>query len=291
MTVELTHTFTIPAAPDAAWELLTDLNRVGGCFPGATVTEAGAEEFSGTVKVKLGPIALTYAGTGKFLERDDAGHRAVIEARGKDRRGNGTASATVTMSLTGDGGGSRAEVLTDLSVTGKPAQFGRGVMQDVSDKLLGQFVACIERQFAGDAPDGRPAGAATASRSGEAPSRSGATAEPGDSASPADLAASAGPTPSPSPRPAPSERPRPQPVPPAGPVPPQPVTPAEPVPPLPVPPAEPGPPQPVTPAHQDDAIDLGSAVLPVLLQRYAGALAVGLAGFAMGVLVGRAGRE
>ena len=280
--MELTHTFTIPAAPDAAWELLTDLHRVGSCFPGATVTEADAEEFSGTVKVKLGPIALTYAGTGKFVERDDAGHRAVIEARGKDRRGNGTASATVTMSLTGDGDGSRAEVLTDLSVTGKPAQFGRGVMQDVSDKLLGQFVACIESQFAGDAPDGSAAATATAARSGAAETGSGATAEPGDSASPADLAAPAAPgptadagpaavtstsgaapsseaTPSPSPRHAPSERPRPVPVPPA--------------------------------RQGDDAIDLGSAVLPVLLRRYAGALAVGVAGFVVGVLAGRAGRR
>ena len=297
--MELTHTFTIPAAPDAAWELLTDLHRVGSCFPGATVTEADAKEFSGTVKVKLGPIALTYAGTGKFVERDDAGHRAVIEARGKDRRGNGTASATVTMSLTGDGDGSRAVVLTDLSVTGKPAQFGRGVMQDVSDKLLGQFVACIESQFAGEAPDGSAAATATAARSGAAETGSGATAEPGDSASPADLAAPAAPgptadagladlaapavpgptadggpaavtstsgaapsseaTPSPSPPPAPSERPRPVPVPPA--------------------------------RQGDDAIDLGSAVLPVLLRRYAGALAVGVAGFVVGVLAGRAGRR
>lgn len=105
--MELTHSFTVPADPDRAWQLLTDLHRVGSCFPGATVTEADAEQFSGTVKVKLGPIALTYAGSGKFVERDDAGHRAVIEARGKDRRGNGTASATVTVSLTGDGNGTR----------------------------------------------------------------------------------------------------------------------------------------------------------------------------------------
>lgn len=289
--MELTHTFTIPAAPDAAWELLTDLDRVGSCFPGATVTEADAEEFSGTVKVKLGPIALTYAGTGKFVERDDAGHRAVIEARGKDKRGNGTASATVTMSLTGDGDGSRAEVLTDLSVTGKPAQFGRGVMQDVSDKLLGQFVACIESQFAGETPDGPAAASSgTPARSGTAgtgsgatETGSGATAEPGDSASPADLAAptaagltadekgpaavtstsraapSSEATPSPSPRPAPSERPRPVPVPAA--------------------------------PRGEDAIDLGSAVLPVLLQRYAGALAAGVVGFVVGVLAGRAGHR
>ncbi|WP_418605612.1 SRPBCC family protein [Georgenia sp. SUBG003] len=168
--MELTHSFTVPADPERAWQLLTDLHRVGSCFPGATVTEADAEEFSGTVKVKLGPVALTYAGTGKFVERDDAAHRAVIEARGKDRRGNGTASATVTMSLTAEGDATRAEVVTDLSVTGKPAQFGRGVMQDVSDKLLGQFVACIEGQFseAGDGATGH-SGAAEAAAGVPAP--------------------------------------------------------------------------------------------------------------------------
>ena len=115
-----------------------DLERVGGCFPGATVTEATGESFAGTVKVKLGPIALQYAGTGAFVERDDAAHRAVIEAKGKDKRGNGTAGATVTMQLAPAEGGAhtRVDVATELAITGKPAQFGRGVMQDVSDKLL-----------------------------------------------------------------------------------------------------------------------------------------------------------
>ena len=104
------------------------------------------------MKVKLGPIALQYAGAGTFLERDDAAHRAVIEAKGKDKRGNGTAGATVTIQLAPAGEGTRVDVTTDLSVTGKPAQFGRGVMQDVSDKLLQQFVACIESQFAPQEP-------------------------------------------------------------------------------------------------------------------------------------------
>lgn len=143
--MELSHTFTVPATLDETWATFMDLQLVGGCFPGATVTEATDEGFAGTVKVKLGPIALVYAGTGAFVERDDGAHRAVIEARGKDKRGNGTAGATVTIQLSESGdGNTRADVQTDLSVTGKPAQFGRGVMQDVSDKLLGQFVDCIE---------------------------------------------------------------------------------------------------------------------------------------------------
>jgi carbon monoxide dehydrogenase subunit G len=145
--MELSHSFTVPATVDAAWATFMDLERVGSCFPGATVTEASDDAFSGTVKVKLGPIALQYAGSGVFLERDDAAHKAVIEAKGKDKRGNGTAGATVTIQLTPDGDGTRADVTTDLAITGKPAQFGRGVMQDVSDKLLQQFVACIESQF------------------------------------------------------------------------------------------------------------------------------------------------
>ena len=151
--MELTHDFTVPASVDDAWATFMDLERVGGCFPGATVTSVDETGFAGTVKVKLGPIALQYAGTGQFVERDDAAHRAVIEAKGKDRRGNGTAGATVTVQLAPSGEGTRIDVTTDLSVTGKPAQFGRGVMQDVSDKLLQQFVACIEGQFAPPEPD------------------------------------------------------------------------------------------------------------------------------------------
>jgi carbon monoxide dehydrogenase subunit G len=146
--MELSHSFTVPAPVDAAWTTFMDLERVGGCFPGATVTEVTDDSFSGQVKVKLGPIALVYAGSGSFVERDDAAHHAVIEAKGKDKRGNGTAGATVTIRLAPEGDGTRADVTTDLAITGKPAQFGRGVMQDVSDKLLGQFVACIEAQFA-----------------------------------------------------------------------------------------------------------------------------------------------
>ena len=146
--MELIHSFTVPGSVDDAWRTFMDLEVVGNCFPGATVTEVTAEGFSGTVKVKLGPIAMLYAGSGSFVERDDQARRAVIEAKGKDKRGNGTAGATVTIQLAPDGeSATRADVTTDLSVTGKPAQFGRGVMQDVSDKLLQQFVDCIEARL------------------------------------------------------------------------------------------------------------------------------------------------
>ena len=160
--MELTHDFTVPASVDDAWATFMDLERVGSCFPGAVVTSVDESGFAGTVKVKLGPIALQYAGTGEFLERDDAAHRAVIEAKGKDKRGNGTAGATVTVQLAPSGEGTRIDVTTDLSVTGKPAQFGRGVMQDVSDKLLQQFVACIESQFAPAEPAAEATSDATA---------------------------------------------------------------------------------------------------------------------------------
>lgn len=151
--MELHHEFTVPAGADRVWDVLMDLERVGTCFPGATVTEASDDGFAGTVKVKLGPISLMYAGSGTFLERDASAHRAVIEAKGKDKRGNGTAGATVRLQLSPDGDATRVEVDTDLAITGKPAQFGRGVMQDVSDKLLGQFVACIESQFDEGGPE------------------------------------------------------------------------------------------------------------------------------------------
>lgn len=147
--MELKHSFTVPAPIEDTWTTFTDLEMVGGCFPGAAVTSVEGDNFTGTAKVKLGPVSLQYAGSGSFLERDDAGHRFVIEAKGKDKRGNGTAGATVTAVLTAAGpDATTAEVVTDLTITGKPAQFGRGVIQDVSDKLLNDFIACLESKLA-----------------------------------------------------------------------------------------------------------------------------------------------
>ena len=147
--MELTHRFTVPVPIDEAWAQFNDIASMAECFPGATVTSADSDSFAGSVKVKLGPIALVYNGSGTFTEKDEAAHRMVVDAKGKDKRGNGTAGAVVSMAMTEAGSSTDVEVLTDLAITGKPAQFGRGVMQDVSDKLLGQFVACLEQRFAG----------------------------------------------------------------------------------------------------------------------------------------------
>jgi uncharacterized protein len=142
--VQLTHSFTVPAGIEQTWAALEDIESVAGCFPGAQVTHADASSFEGTVKVKLGPIALVYKGSGEFVDKDAGAHRMTIRASGKDKRGNGTAGADVVATMTEQGPGqTHVEVVTDLNVTGKPAQFGRGVMQDVSDKLLGQFVDCL----------------------------------------------------------------------------------------------------------------------------------------------------
>lgn len=141
--MQLSHQFVVPASVEETWTAFNDLELIAPCFPGASLGEVEGDEFSGSVKVKLGPISLQYNGSGRFAERDESARRAVIEAKGKDKRGNGTASATITAQLTPDGDGTAVSVDTDLTITGKPAQFGRGVIQDVSDKLLGQFVECI----------------------------------------------------------------------------------------------------------------------------------------------------
>lgn len=145
--MDLTHRFTVPTPVEETWEHFNDIASVAECFPGATVTSVEGDTFQGSCKVKLGPIALVYNGSGTFLEKDELAHRFVVDAKGKDKRGNGTAGAKVTLTMADDGGGTAVEVLTDLAITGKPAQFGRGVMQDVSDKLLGQFVGCLEQRL------------------------------------------------------------------------------------------------------------------------------------------------
>jgi carbon monoxide dehydrogenase subunit G len=206
--MELSHRFTVPIGVEETWAHFNDIASVAECFPGAQVTEADEESFSGSVKVKLGPIALLYNGSGTFVEKDAGTHRFVVDAKGKDKRGNGTAGAKVTVSMAEAGGSTEVSVETDLAITGKPAQFGRGVMQDVSDKLLGQFVACLEQRLAGPAePSDAPPAAASAVGVGEV---SGAAA--GGSNEPrGDAAADSGappPPPPPAPPPAPPAPPR-----------------------------------------------------------------------------------
>jgi uncharacterized protein len=141
--LDLTHKFSVPTEVDETWAHFNDIASVAECFPGATVTAVEGDTFKGSCKVKLGPIALVYNGSGTFVEKDDAAHRFVVEAKGKDKRGNGTAGANVTVSMAETSGSTDVEVVTDLSITGKPAQFGRGVMQDVSAKMMGRFADCL----------------------------------------------------------------------------------------------------------------------------------------------------
>jgi uncharacterized protein len=148
--LDLEHTFTVPAPLDRTWAAFEDIESVAGCFPGATVTEFSGDDFKGTCKVKLGPIALTYSGSGTFVAKDREAGRFVIEAKGKDKRGNGTAGARVTAQLTEEGTSTKVDVTTDLAITGKPAQFGRGVMAEISGKLITQFADCLAAEITGD---------------------------------------------------------------------------------------------------------------------------------------------
>lgn len=193
--MELTHEFTVPASVEETWTALTDIEGVAGCFPGATVSSAEDDSFKGTVKVKLGPISLTYNGSGEFTGKDDAAHTMTLVAKGKDRRGNGTAGADVTASMEPDGDGTRVKVVTDLQITGKPAQFGRGVIQDVSDKLLGQFTDCLAKRLSGPAPEPEAAAAAAApeSAAAAAPEAAAAAGQDAGSASPSGGDQDAGP--------------------------------------------------------------------------------------------------
>ncbi|WP_211255536.1 SRPBCC family protein [Actinocatenispora sera] len=157
MTMELTNRFTVPAPVEQAWTRLLDLPAIAPCLPGATLTGFDGDDFTGTVKVKLGPISLTYKGTGHIRERDEEAHRVVVEASGRETRGPGTATATITATLAADGDDTRVDVTTDLTVTGRPAQFGRGMLGDVSTRLLDQFADCLGNQLRPSAPPEEPA--------------------------------------------------------------------------------------------------------------------------------------
>lgn len=146
--MQLENKFTIEAPIEKAWEALNTPEMIAPCFPGATLTEYEGDSFTGTVKVKLGPISLTYKGKGTYVTRDSDAHKVVIEASGRDSRGNGTASATVTGSMVADGPDKTAvTMVTDMTITGRPAQFGRGVISDVADKIIGQFASCVAEKL------------------------------------------------------------------------------------------------------------------------------------------------
>ncbi len=191
--MELNNEFDVAAPIEQAWNVLTDLERIAPCLPGAQLLEVEGDEYRGVVKVKVGPVVAQYKGRAVFVERDDADHRAVLSADGRDTRGQGNASATIEANLTPTDGGTHVVVATNLKVSGKVAQFGRGVMVDVSSKLMAQFVENLETTVLAD--DG-VAASATEAAAAEPDAAEAAAAEPGapDSGAPApDTAAPAEP--------------------------------------------------------------------------------------------------
>jgi carbon monoxide dehydrogenase subunit G len=174
--MNLEHTFHVDAGLDESWRTLLDLERIAPCMPGAQLQEVDGDEYRGVVKVKVGPITAQYKGLARVIESDEAARRLVIQAEGRDTRGQGNASAKITAVLVGDAHGTDVSVDTDLTVTGKVAQFGRGVMADVSQKLLGQFVDCLGTTILG-APSA-PADPAAAEPT-PSPAAPGAASAPG----------------------------------------------------------------------------------------------------------------
>jgi uncharacterized protein len=247
--MELTHQFSVPGPVEQTWDRFGDIASLAECFPGAQVTSVTDDSFEGTVKVKLGPIALVYAGSGTFVSKDESAHAFVVEAKGRDKRGNGTAGATVTVSMAQAGDATDVEVRTDLSITGKPAQFGRGVMQDVSDKLLGQFVVCLEQRSGVPDGDSEDAGADPDAGPASVPTGAAAVAAPEQDQ---DAGPASAPPPTPPSAPSGDQRT--------------------------------APPRPTVhdapPVADDDALDLGATVLPVLVRDYWKQAAAGLLGVA-----------
>ena len=145
--MELQHEFTVPVPVDDAWRALLDIERIAPCLPGASVTDYDGKTVTGSVRVKVGPVTLTYRGTAVFEERDDTEHRMVLIASGRETRGQGTARATVTGTLTPREKETAVTVRTDLAVTGRPAQFGRGLLSEVGGRLVTQFADCLAERL------------------------------------------------------------------------------------------------------------------------------------------------
>ena len=143
--MEITDSFRVSTPIEATWKVMLDIEGIAPCMPGAQLQEVDGDEYRGVVKVKVGPITAQYKGTARLAEVDEANRRIVIDASGRDTRGQGNAKATIVVTMTSEGAGTKVDVATDLAITGKVAQFGRGVLVDVSSKLMGQFVENVER--------------------------------------------------------------------------------------------------------------------------------------------------
>lgn len=156
MSIKLENSFFLDLPADRAWRLLNDFAHIAPCVPGAQLLSSDGDQFQGKVKVKLGPIVAEYTGTATIRERDDTARRLLVEGKGKDIRGQGTAGANLVMTVTEEGLGSRVLIETDVSLTGKVAQMGKGVMSDVAARLIDQFVANLNGLAAAAAPTPEP---------------------------------------------------------------------------------------------------------------------------------------
>ena len=149
--MKLENEFRVSVPIDRAWEVLTDIPLITPCLPGATLTDHDADEYKGKIKIKVGPVTADYSGNAVFVQRDEAARHVEISASGRDSRGSGNASATITADMTTDGDGTKVSITTDLKISGKVAQFGKGMIAEVSTKLIDQFVDCIEQELLGEA--------------------------------------------------------------------------------------------------------------------------------------------
>ena len=165
--MDLNHQFTVAVPVEDAWRILTDVEHIAPCLPGAQLQEIEGETYRGVVKVKVGPIQAQFKGQASFNERDDAAHKVVLKGEGRDTTGKGNAAAVITAEMTAvDASNTSVTVNTDLSVTGKVAQFGRGAMADISDKLLAQFVVNLNALIAEQPATPAPAATAAAPTGG-----------------------------------------------------------------------------------------------------------------------------
>ena len=173
--MELHNEFRVAVPAATTWKVLTDVGRVAPCIPGAQLLSVDGDDFTGAVKVKVGPITVSYKGDASFQEKDEAAKRVVIKASGKETRGSGNAAALVTAELKDEGDATSVSITTDLTISGKAAQFGRGVLADVSTNLIGQFARNLEADLLGGAA------ATSSSSAAAAPSVAAAADAGGDS--------------------------------------------------------------------------------------------------------------
>jgi carbon monoxide dehydrogenase subunit G len=182
--MQIENSFAVGAPAERVYNFLLDVNQVASCVPGAELSEVvDPSTFKGRVKIKVGPITVAYSGTARIVEKDEARHMAAMEAEGRETTGPGSARAKATMTVEGDGAASTVKIVTDFTVAGRVAQFGRGVMEDVSRRLVGQMADCVKSRLE------------TVPVAAEVGAQETAGSQPGSSAPPAPVAATSSPAP------------------------------------------------------------------------------------------------